>query len=182
MKKILPFLFTMFVLTGCSEQNEMEGQGVIDTEAPLVERVEAEMKKNTNKLENIFQGQFDDREIAFATYYENLDRDEFVYPQTNYSLSEEKQEELLNYIKSVEVKLYKKDFSQKDEDFDFWIIRPQYLYLSGPTIAIDLDHKILSVGAEDVSPNAYKVVNQEEEVFEKLVELFHSSERQERKY
>ncbi|WP_339216183.1 membrane lipoprotein lipid attachment site-containing protein [Solibacillus sp. FSL W8-0372] len=180
MKKILPFLFTMFVLTGCSEQNEMEGQGVIDTEAPLVERVEAEMKKNTNKLENIFQGQFDDREIAFATYYENLEED--VYPQTDYTLSEEKQEDLLNYIKSIEVKLYKEDFYQKDEDYDFWIIRPQYYYLDGPTVAVDLDHKILSVSGEGLMPNAYKVVNQEDEVFEKLVELFHSSERQERNY
>ena len=158
----------------------MEGQGVINTEAPLVERVEAEMEKKTNKLENIFQGQFDDREIAFATYYENLAKD--VYPQTDYTLSEEKQEELLNYIKPIEVELYQKDFYQKDEDYDFWIIRPQYFYLDGPAVAVDLDHKILSVSGEGLMPNAYKVVNQEDEVFEKLVELFHSSERQERNY
>ena len=182
MKKIILFLFAMLVLTGCSEQNEMEGQGIVNTELPLVERVEAEMKKKTNKLENIFQGQFDDREIAFATYYENLDSEEDVYSQTDYTLSEEKQEELLNYIKSIEVKLYEKDFYQKDEDYDFWIVRPQYFYLDGPAVAVDLDHKILSVSGEGLMPNAYKVVNQEEEVFEKLVELFHSSERQERKY
>ena len=77
MKKtlLITALFTLMTFTaGCTEDNEEvikenNNDNLTETEnneqLPLRERIEMEMEKDTNTIENIAQGQFYWREISF---------------------------------------------------------------------------------------------------------------------
>lgn len=177
MKKtlLITALFTLMTFTaGCTEDNEEvikenNNDNLTETEnneqLPLRERIEMEMEKDTNTIENIAQGQFDGREIGLLKAL-----DKFGDNAISYSLTNELQSELLEYIKSISVKFESKKIDLSGNHFDFFIVRPQYsAYQTGSHIGVNLDKKELQIsGGEGVMPRVYKVLENEDSVFGKL--------------
>lgn len=180
MKKILLTTALLTFIAGCTEDNEeviKENNNVEDLnetdnnkQLPLDERVRMEMNKDTNTIENIAQGQFDNLKIGFIRVF-----DESGYEITSYSLTDELQSELKEYIKSISVK---KGESRPGvhwgNDYDFIIVRPQLTtYEADVHIGVSLDKKELAMtGGFLITPIVYKVLENEEEVFEKLESYF----------
>ena len=189
--KICAFVMILFLIA-CTEQPaeepkiEKETQNIIEVvsevevdnqseeQLPLDERIMIEMDKDINSIENIFQGQLDNRELGFATFSPH---EESLYEQTNYKLESSIQSELLEYLKSIKVEVVEREFYKREYGFDFWIIRPRYgNYLTG-SIAVDLETKTMMIAVDTVLPNLYKVHTNEEEVFKKLEYYFGQSEK-----
>ncbi|MEK4129504.1 hypothetical protein NYE67_07460 [Solibacillus sp. FSL W8-0474] len=172
-------LFTLLTFTtGCNGSNEEvveenNNDNLLKTEKkeqlPLRERIEMEMDKDTNSIENLVQGQFDEREIGFLQSLDKHGNDTI-----SYSLTTEQQNELSEYIKSIPVKFERKNDIYYGDVFDFVIVRPQYpTYENGAHIGVFLDKKELQItGGEAVAPRIYKVLENEEDVFEKLESYF----------
>lgn len=164
---------SIFFMSGCKETNEVNPEKVStiteNETLPLKERIEVEMQKDTNSIQNIVQGQFDDREIGFIKVL-----DKYGDKTINYSLTNELQSELLEYIKSISVKYEAQDGAYWGNSFDFIIIRPQYsTYQAGAHVGIILDKKELHItGGESVLPSIYKVKEDEDHVFEQLEKFF----------
>lgn len=177
MKKtlLITVLLTLLTITaGCTENNEEvikdnNNDNLTESESneqlPLKERIEMEMEKDTNTIENIVQGQFDDREIGFLKVLDKSENETI-----SYSLTNKLQNELLEYIKSISVKYEALEGAHWGNSFDFIIIRPQYsTYQAGAHIGVILDKKELHItGGEMVASRIYKVTENEESVFEKL--------------
>lgn len=181
MKKtlLITALFTSLTFTaGCTEDNvkvkeETNNDNLTETvnneQLPLKERIELEMEKDTNTIENIVQGQFDEREIGFIEVF-----DKYGDEKVSYSLTNEVQNELLEYLKSISVKYEAKEGEHRGNSFDFIIIRPQYsTYQEGAHIGVILDKKELHItGGEAVAPRIYKVTENEKQIFKQLESYF----------